>query len=447
MAKVIPVFIASPGDVQVEREYCRHAVEQLSPRLFRLFGTALSIVDWHEFAPDAGCKANEAFQLRILNAIEPDSLFVGILYERIGSPIAHNSLITGTEAEYDYAIRNRTRIRIMTYFRRLERIDQDQLEVGRLRKKIIDADLPRQDYSTVEEFANRILLDLLEAILRGILGDPGSRRRLLSEFFRFGSRRMESHISPPLIVYPPIHKHDRLSGAVAHDWRVRLLPNVVYEDFKTIQKIEAALRTIGVYDYRSVTTLYPQASAEAGNRIWLCLPRNPPARDELAKLKRRACFTFEETAEPLSGGRVIRWKDKVVRSPLAAYLALQRPRNRRPWEPKYGQIVAQDFAVIARFRIDTGAALQDKPFYHYYIAGIRGLGTWGAGWYLDRNPDALAKYSENSHSGDMQILLEVTFKDHCIVEVKNVSNKTQDYFNERNDMSVIKAAVAAFSKR
>jgi hypothetical protein len=66
------------------------------------------------------------------------------------------------------------------------------------------------------------------------------------------------------------------------------------------------------------------------------------------------------------------------------------------------------------------------PFQHYFVAGIRGLGTWGAGWYIDRCPDELERLAEaarETKNGDIQVLLEVTFSNYRIVEVEDVSSK------------------------
>jgi len=70
-----------------------------------------------------------------------------------------------------------------------------------------------------------------------------------------------------------------------YNWQERLLPNVVYEDVKCIQKIESAVRLTGVQDISSVTVDHPRLRTDPGNRIWLCLPRNAIAQRKLAQLK------------------------------------------------------------------------------------------------------------------------------------------------------------------
>jgi hypothetical protein len=222
------------------------------------------------------------------------------------------------------------------------------------------------------------------------------------------------------------------------------VPNVVYEDFKTIQKLEGALRLIGVSEYRSVTTLYPAVDVDHGNRIWICIPRNPPARMELKELGNRVRFTFVNKNEGDESKLVkcVEWRHSngdtvLARSPLAKYLSQARPAGRRPWDPAFGYIYAKDYAVISRFRLQNPNAHPGKPYYHYFIAGIRGLGTWGAGWYIDRFPDELEKFSKLSRGGDVQILLEVTYCNYRVIAVTDVSDKSQDYFDKEYSNEVI----------
>ena len=129
-----------------------------------------------------------------------------------------------------------------------------------------------------------------------------------------------------------------------------------------------------------------------------------------------------------------------VSSPLHQYLEINpngRPGGRSPWNPQYGRIYAKDYAVISRFAVDdTRDPLGADKFYHYFIAGIRGLGTWGAGWFIDRCPDALAALDTKAMvpgepHGDIQILVEVVFDNYRIIDVKDVSDEDQVYFDKQ----------------
>ncbi len=234
---------------------------------------------------------------------------------------------------------------------------------------------------------------------------------------------------------------------VKENWRERLLPYVVYEDFKAIQKIESSISMIGVKDFNSVTTDYPGLRYRRGNRIWLCIPRNKPAQMELAKLRgqtgkfngSRVRFTHRPE------NRSIDWtneKGKLIKvqSPLHRYLENNpngRPEGLSSWNPQFGRIYAKDYAVISRFaEDDTRDPLGTDKFYQYFIAGIRGLGTWGAGWFIDRRPDTLSALDRKAMvpgepHGDVQVLVEVIFDNYRIIDVQDVSDENQDYFKNQ----------------
>jgi hypothetical protein len=248
-----------------------------------------------------------------------------------------------------------------------------------------------------------------------------------------------------MIGYPAIHKHHGNSAQSDYDWQERLLPNVIYEDFKTIQKIEAALAAIGVRDYSSVTTDHPSLkTARHGNRIWLCVPRNEPAQRRLNEvLADRARFRFVGAD---SRSRELHWRRRdgqtvVIRSPLATYLK-QRPAGRTKWRDEFGHVRARDFAVVARFRTREGGI----DYFDYFIGGIRGLGTWGAGWFIDRHPELLAGLVQRQcppgdDRGDVQTILQVEFDSYRIRRVVDVGDRDQPYFD--HEMQSAQAAVGA----
>jgi hypothetical protein len=116
MHPIIPVFIASPTDVQTERNSVKETVQRLSKRLVPLFGVALNPVSWDDFAPLSAPDATVP-QRDILRRIEPSSIFIGILYRRYGTEIPSLKL-SGTEIEFNHAIENRRYIRILSLFSR-----------------------------------------------------------------------------------------------------------------------------------------------------------------------------------------------------------------------------------------------------------------------------------------------------------------------------------------
>jgi len=436
MSRRFDVFIASPNDVQEERRHTRDAIGALSDKLQSLYDVTLSSVHWKQFAPVASKSANEPFQAQILTRLDPCRIFIGILYRRYGTAIPQMGGVSGTEREFRFALEHRRRMKILTYFREQGdevATDPDTVEqlhkVNLFKKKIEKKGLPYAAYKQPEDFQKLILLDLMEVVVSMLTDAP--RRQAMRKFFCFDRDHGKGEPSV-LIGYPAIHKHLGDSARPDYDWQKRLLPNVIYEDFKTIQKLESALVTIGVRNYSSVTTDHPMlTTASPGNRIWLCVPRNTPAQRRLKSFGDRVRFRFEGDD---SQSRTIVWKrtdgSKVeIRSPLATYLT-QRPAGTGQWRPEFGHVHGRDFAVIARFRSSEG----ETEYFDYFVAGIRGLGTWGGGWYIDRCPELVAKLVDtqcaaDDETGDVQAVLQVEFADYRIQSVRDVSDEDQGYFD------------------
>ena len=77
----------------------------------------------------------------------------------------------------------------------------------------------------------------------------------------------------------------------------------------------------------------------------------------------------------------------------------------------------------------------------YFIGGIRGLGTWGATWFIDRNSSAFETYKDNE---PIQLLLEVTYANGQIIEVRDVSNENGSYFKQQMRTACIKKTIKNF---
>jgi hypothetical protein len=203
-------------------------------------------------------------------------------------------------------------------------------------------------------------------------------------------------------------------------------------------------------DISAITLDHPRIDWTSGNRIWLCVPRNVIAQQKLRRLQERARFQFVKDQNDLRHHIV--WKSESGRrvkivSPLSKYLERQkRPSSKGPWQREYGEVVARDYAVISRFRFPGTRHLTtgNEPFYHYFIAGIRGLGTWGASWYIDRKPAELELLAGNSGSAgcDIQAILEVTFSNFRIVTVREVSPEPAEYFSDQLTDSTINSVIS-----
>lgn len=73
----------------------------------------------------------------------------------------------------------------------------------------------------------------------------------------------------------------------------------------------------------------------------------------------------------------------------------------------------------------------------YFLAGIRGLGTWGAGWFIDRRYNVFEQYAQHEDA-TIQLLLEVTYRNDRILDVRNVSDAPESYFSKEYNLRTIR---------
>jgi hypothetical protein len=94
----LKLFVASPGDVHRERDHVVAVAEELNRTIAPLSGYALEAVRWQTHArPDVG-RAQQV----IFNQIGDADLFVGVMWQRFGTPSGVAG--SGTEEEFDYAL-------------------------------------------------------------------------------------------------------------------------------------------------------------------------------------------------------------------------------------------------------------------------------------------------------------------------------------------------------
>lgn len=111
------IFLASPGDVSTERQHARDVVEELNRTVGANRGIHLNVVGWEtDAAPDYGADAQALINGQIARMEEHD-VFVGIMWNRFGSPTPRAG--SGTAEEFERAVRCFERNgapRIMFYF-------------------------------------------------------------------------------------------------------------------------------------------------------------------------------------------------------------------------------------------------------------------------------------------------------------------------------------------
>ncbi|MBV9468377.1 MAG: DUF4062 domain-containing protein, partial [Abitibacteriaceae bacterium] len=156
----IQIFLASPGDVQAEREQARKVIEELNRTLARDKGVHLEVVGWDTDAfPSYGGDAQSIVNRQIADMGKYD-LFIGIMWNRFGQPTPRAG--SGTEEEFDRAVaayQQDGRPDIMFYFSQepsnLTSDDQaeQKMKVLRFKRKVQGGGLT-WNYDSVEEFRN-----------------------------------------------------------------------------------------------------------------------------------------------------------------------------------------------------------------------------------------------------------------------------------------------------
>ncbi len=110
----LKIFVASPGDVQEERDRLKTVIDELNPGIAGDKGLVLELVRWETHAwPTMGEDAQDMINLEI----GPYDVFIGIMWKRFGTPTGRAG--SGTEEEFNraYALWEQyCRPQIMFYF-------------------------------------------------------------------------------------------------------------------------------------------------------------------------------------------------------------------------------------------------------------------------------------------------------------------------------------------
>jgi hypothetical protein len=240
----------------------------------------------------------------------------------------------------------------------------------------------------------------------------------------------------------------REAMSLRHDPRTfdmhHLLPYMVLEDFQAIHKVTKCLNIAGCEEVAASTVNVYDAQAERRhNKVFLCVPRNEHARKLLAEIPEAKMSVSGTNPEE----RTLRWQNQsgtlTIQSPQSTYLRLQR-KPKEQWYIHPGECYCEDFAVIARFRNRAGepnlASLSNM-----FLFGMRGLGTWGAAWYIDHCYSDLANRLDDN--GHYRALLHVVFENNRIRQVTDVSAKDQRFFDKVNDEDHIRKTLSEHNCR
>lgn len=435
-------FISSPSDVATERRLAIEAIHRINATCIDVLRFSLNVKAWENQPPQTPHLPEETIQDDINREVENAHFFVLILYRRYGSREPGQTK-SNTEREAEVILerlRKRPNTKVLAYFRNLPKntdIGPQEREVRSFRDRLAAHSVRYKMYQDPKSFQEMLTHDLYEIVLK--MRISSYKQDCLRRFWQLGISDRD-HSPRAAILFPPVNRHFSDPNNDNDFWLKRLEPSLYFEDHKALEKLRKVLGLIGFRDYKVHAYTHIPDDLQFLNRVWLCMPRSEASKKSLASHTKQARFSFTNRTDKRCS--MINWKTRkggtiAVRSPLGKYLAEQRQSMDvfRDWHGQLSQIVAKDFAVLARLANRADSGDPDSMLQDYYIAGIRGLGTWGAAWFIDRNYSQLKGYEDNK---DIQLLLEVTYHNGRIVEVQNVSGKKKKYFDDQNSLARIR---------
>ncbi len=436
------VFISSPGDVKIEREVTLATINRISASVSSSLRLTLTPNMWEQETPDAHQGTN-AFQDRLNERIRASHVFVLILGARYGtSPTG--SARSHTEMEVEKVLEMKVtqpRVTVLCYLKRLRANPDPGTQEKRslaFRKRLAKHGVIWREFDDHTDLEKDLTHDLYGLCIR--LRNSQYKLDCLSRFFLDHDGTLDTGRSVSAdfaLIYRPVLRRFEDQSMDGEFWQKRLMPNVIFEDSKAIQKLQKLLRLLGNSTKVYMSYDLPNDLALL-NRIWICAPRMDQALKAAARAG--AAFRFERT----DAANILHFrrgrKSVTLTSPLALYLEQQRAGKMTggEWNSDLSNIFARDYAVLARLPAsDNGSAVAGQVA-DYYVAGIRGLGTWGAAWYLDR------KFKELEHcpaAGRVERLLEVTYFRGSIADVVDVTDKPPQYFAEQATLEVVRRQI------
>ena len=167
----IVVFVASPSDLEPERNCLEEVIQELNQSWSRATGFRLELVRWETHGyPGVGQDAQD-----VLNRALPNDhdIFIGLMWSRYGTETGRAG--SGTEEEFNRALERHRHhpgsIRIMFYFKDAplapSDIDPDQLgRVARFREKLGSEGTLYWMFKTAEDFKQQLRLHLSRQLQR-----------------------------------------------------------------------------------------------------------------------------------------------------------------------------------------------------------------------------------------------------------------------------------------
>lgn len=446
------IFIASPSELLELRDSADKIISYLSRLVKDQFGLSLSVLRWENNSPNG-----DYIQSNIYKKLKKSDLFIMIIGRTLGNvnpEIKDDCYQSSTVREYRIVqeVRDFGHINgpeIFSYFeaikdKRLLKDPGPQLSKVLEFKKEVSDEITYRIYESNIDFGCQLRDDLLRWLLKQ-LKNSDSKKLYLKDIFELACPGNKS-TPKSLIIHPQIDSRPADPK--------RLLPYMALEDFQAIDKITKCIN-IAEYDVSSkVSVNFNSEFEREKNKFFVCLRRNYPAQECLKKTKNlrfNVDFSNYDRDYNSDSERSLYWKsiegeDIHVISPQGTYLSLQRDEDDSSWESNYGMCSAVDFGVFAKF--DNPESLIDpylKGLKNFFVFGLRGLGTWGAAWYLDYRYRQLHQ-DMDPQDGTIQVLLKITYSNNQIHSVEDVSQENQDFFDKENNLEYIKMNIQALSK-
>lgn len=444
-------FISSPKDVTAERTIVEKVIKSVSNACKETLGVEIECVSWDDFIPQTSKLPDERIQDKLNLEVRKCNIFILILWKRYGS-IEPGKSKANTERETEIALdllKKEKKIILLTYFRDLPETEDpgpQQKSVEEFRNTLQKQGVWFKGYKTVPQFQEIFTHDLYRAIMRFRLSTK--KHIALSKFWVFGIPNRPTHPSL-VIIYPAMERSFMGPQNDPNVWLNRLEPNMVFEDYKALQKMENTLHLVGFRDFRICSSTGIPSDVQYMNRFWMCLPRNTRGLQQLHLY--RDISRFDIIPRRNRADSYILWNTNgakvhsfIVHSPVAKYLREQRSGMdiTGNWNIGMDQIIVKDYTILARFKDRRKIVAMD---YHYlndfFLSGIRGLGTWGAGWFIDRKYQVFDNLDEKL---DFQFLLEVEYRNGRIYDVKDVSDQPREYFEKENNINTIRKNITNF---
>ncbi|MDE2660005.1 MAG: DUF4062 domain-containing protein [Acidobacteriota bacterium] len=147
------IFLSSPSGLDAERKVVRDVALRLNSELGEVFGIHFDVIGWETHGrPGAGSSPQDVLNRQELDATD---VFIGIMWDRYGTPTGRAG--SGTQEEFDRALRQRDEREIFFYFK-TEPVPPHEINVDQLKKvqkfkgSMKSAGVLYWDFRNVEDF-------------------------------------------------------------------------------------------------------------------------------------------------------------------------------------------------------------------------------------------------------------------------------------------------------